>query len=140
MHHYKAPHDMFKYAKRYENYLADIDIPEPENLWEQPKFGSIATRGHNDELVPHIGTSIGRRNPRRNYTQYYKIDKNLSDKDAKRAAYNEYLKHYLRCVKGVDDNLKRLFGYLEQIGQLDNTVVIYTGDQGFMLGEHGLYG
>ncbi len=136
MHHYKAPHDMFKYAPRYEDYLADIDIPEPENLWKQPKFGSIATRGDNDELLPYIGTSIGRRNPRRNYTQYYKINKSLSDDDAKREAYNEYMKHYLRCVKGVDDNLKRLFAYLETIGQLDNTVIIYTGDQGFMLGEH----
>lgn len=136
MHHYKAPHDMFEYAPRYEDYLADEKIPEPENLWDQPKFGSIATRGHNDELLPHIGTSIGRRNRRRNYTKQYKIDKSLSDKDAKRAAYNVYLKHYLRCVKGVDDNLKRLIGYLEEIGQLDNTVIIYTGDQGFMLGEH----
>jgi len=136
MHHYKAPHDMFKYAPRYEDYLEDVDIPEPENLWSQPKFGSIATRGHNDELLPHIGTSIGRRNPRRNYAKYYKVDKSLNDEDAKRAAYNKYMKHYLRCVKGVDDNLKRLFDYLEKIGEMDNTVIIYTGDQGFMLGEH----
>jgi len=136
MHHYKAPHDFFQYAPRYESYLADVRIPEPENLWQQPQFGSIATRGDNDELLPHIGTSIGRRNPRRNYVKHYKIDKNLSDEDAQRAAYNIYLKHYLRCVKGVDDNLKRLFDHLEKSGQMDNTVIIYTGDQGFMLGEH----
>lgn len=60
----------------------------------------------------------------------------MSDDDAKRTAYNIYLKHYLRCVKGVDDNLARLFRYLEEIGEIDNTVIIYTGDQGFMLGEH----
>jgi N-acetylglucosamine-6-sulfatase len=136
MHHYKAPHDFFEYARRYEDYLADVDIPEPASLWHQPKFGSIATRGHDDELLPHIGTSIGRRNPRRNYAKHYKIDESLSDDEAKRAAYNTYMKHFLRCVKGVDDNLKRLFGYLEAIGQMDNTVIIYTGDQGFMLGEH----
>ena len=58
MHHYKAPHDFFEYAPRYEDYLADVDIPEPLNLWTQPEFGSIATRGANDELVPYIGTSI----------------------------------------------------------------------------------
>lgn len=136
MHHYKAPHDFFKYAKRYESYLEETDIPEPESLWKQPKFGSIATRGANDELVPHIGTSIGRRNPRRNYAKHYKVDPSLSDEDAKRAAYNIYMKHYLRCVKGVDDNLARLFKHLEDTGQMDNTVIIYTGDQGFMLGEH----
>ena len=136
MHHYKAPHDFFEYAPRYEDYLADVDIPEPENLWEQPRFGSLATRGADDELLPHIGTSIGRRNPRRNYVKHYQVDDTLSDDDAKRAAYNIYLKHYLRCVKGVDDNLARLFRYLRETGQMDNTVIIYTGDQGFMLGEH----
>lgn len=136
MHHYKAPHDFFKYAPRYEDYLADVEIPEPDNLWEQPRFGSIATRGANDELLPYIGTSIGRRNPRRNYVLHYEIDDSLSDVEAQRAAYNIYLKHYLRCVKGVDDNLARLFAYLKETGQMDNTVIIYTGDQGFMLGEH----
>jgi N-acetylglucosamine-6-sulfatase len=48
--------------------LADVQIPEPKSLWVKPStWGSIATRGHNDELVQHIGTSIGRRNPRRSY-------------------------------------------------------------------------
>ncbi len=136
MHHYKAPHDFFDYAKRYETYLEDVDIPEPESMWRQPEFGSIATRGHNDELLPHIGTSIGRRNPRRNYTKSWAKDPNLTDEQAKRLAYNEYLKRYLRCVKGVDDNLKRLFDYLKAEGLYDNTVIMYTGDQGFMLGEH----
>ena len=136
MHHYKAPHDMFDNAKRYDTYLQDVDIPEPENLWKQPKFGSIATRGHNDELLPYIGTSIGRRNLRRNYTKSYARDKSLSDAKAKRLAYNVYLKKYLRCVKGVDDNLKRLLAYLRKENLMDNTVIIYTGDQGFMLGEH----
>ncbi|MDP7274768.1 MAG: sulfatase [Planctomycetaceae bacterium] len=136
MHHYKAPHDFFQYAPRYEDYLADVEIPEPKNLWKQPGFGSIATRGANDELLPHIGTSIGRRNPRRNYVKHYRVDPRLADDAAKRIAYNTYLKHYLRCVKGIDDNLARLFAYLDKTGQMDNTLVIYTGDQGFMLGEH----
>ncbi|WP_047817306.1 sulfatase family protein [Rhodopirellula islandica] len=136
MHHYKAPHDFFEYAPRYEEYLAEIAIPEPKNLWSQPLFGSLATRGADDELMPYIGTSIGRRNLRRNYVDHYEVDSWLSDEDAKREAYNIYMKHYLRCVKGVDDNLARLFAKLEETGQMDNTVIIYTGDQGFMLGEH----
>jgi len=136
MHHYKAPHDFFDHAKRYDSYLADTLIPEPENMWKQPKFGSIATRGHNDELLPHIGTSIGRRNPRRNYTQKWAKEPELTDEQAKRQAYNEYMRRYLRCVKGVDDNLARLFAYLREEDVMDNTVIMYTGDQGFMLGEH----
>ena len=149
MHHYKAPHDYFEHAERYDEYLADVDIPEPDNLWleNQPKFGSIATRGYNDELVPHIGTSVGNRNPRRSYAvdlpprfakdfpeNYDPAD--YTEDEIKRMSYNAYLKTYLRCVKGIDDNLAKLFAYLEEIGELDNTVIIYTGDQGFMLGEH----
>ena len=136
MHHFKAPHDMFQNAARYESYLADVAIPEPESLWKQPRFGSIATRGHNDELVPYIGTSIGRRHAFRNYARGWAKDASLSDEEAKRLAYQTYLKKFLRCVKGVDDNLKRLLDALRAEGILDNTVVSYTGDQGFMLGEH----
>ena len=136
MHHFKAPHDMFENAPRYDTYLADVDVPEPENLWKQPDFGSIATRGDNNELVPFIGTSIGRRHAFRNYARNWAKDKDLSDDQAKRQAYQTYLKKYLRCVKGVDDNMKRLLDYLKAEGLLDNTVICYTGDQGMMLGEH----
>ena len=41
-------------------------------------------------------------------------------------------------MKGVDDNVKRLVDHLEKAGELDNTVILYTGDQGFFLGEHDL--
>ena len=134
--HFKAPHDMFQYAKRYETYLSDVEIPEPASLWHNQSNGSIATRGHNDELIHYIGTSIGRRNYRRNYTRNWAKDASLSDKEAKHQAYQGYLKAYLRCVKGVDDNMKRLVDYLKTEKLYDKTVIIYTGDQGFMLGEH----
>lgn len=134
--HFKAPHDMFNYAPRYESYLADVEIPEPDSLWDNKKNGSIATRGHNDELIHKLGTSIGRRNHRRNYIKHWAKDPSLTDKEAKHQAYQGYLKAYLRCVKGVDDNLKRVVDYLKAEGLYDNTVIIYTGDQGFMLGEH----
>ncbi|HUT13413.1 MAG TPA: sulfatase [Thermoguttaceae bacterium] len=136
MHHYKAPHDMFTNAPRYETYLEDVEIPEPESMWKQPDFGSIATRGHEDECYRFIGTSIGRRHVFRNYTKSWAKDPALSDEAAQHMAYQTYLKKYLRCVKGVDDNLQRLFDYLKEEGIYDNTVIIYTGDQGFMLGEH----
>jgi len=148
MHHYKAPHDYFQNALRYEDYLKNVKIPEPATLWKRdPKWGSLATRGSNDELIPHIGTSNGARNPRRNYLRDLpkrfpaefpeNFDpKNFSDEENTRMAYNAYLKKFLRCVKGIDDNLGRLFKHLEDTGQMDNTIIIYTADQGFMLGEH----
>ena len=56
MHHFKAPHDMFQNAKRYESYLADVKIPEPANLHNQPAegFGSIATRKYGAGLTKNF--------------------------------------------------------------------------------------
>lgn len=46
----------------------------------------------------------------------------------------------MRCVAPVDDNLGRLLGYLDESGLADNTVIVYTSDQGFYLGDHGWFG
>ena len=136
MHHYKAPHDMFEYARRYDDYLADTEIPEPASMYNQPYFGSKATRGEGDSLRHKIGTSITPRHNFRHYPDLFKIDPNLPDNERTHLAYQKYLKDYLRCVKGIDDNLARLFAYLKQEGLWDNTAIIYTGDQGMMFGEH----
>ena len=53
--------------------------------------------------------------------------------------YQRYLKDYLRCVASIDDNLGRLLDRLDELGLSDNTIVVYTSDQGFYLGEHGWY-
>lgn len=145
MHHFKAPHDMFVYAKRYENYLKDANIPEPDNLYDQPgtDFGSIATRGENDSLVGVIGSTISPQPRKRNLAAYYrkKIREltgkdQLTDREMTHHAYQLYVKEYLRCVKGIDDNLRRIFDYLKENDLMDNTVIIYTSDQGMFLGEH----
>ncbi len=136
MYHNKAPHDMFEYAPRYEDYLREVEIPEPESLWRQPGFGSLATRGYQDELLPYIGTSIGDRNLRRNYVKDLKHENLGIADERKRASYQDYLKRYLRCVKGVDDSLAKFLDYVRSAGLLENTVIVYTSDQGMMLGEH----
>jgi len=137
MHHFKAPHDMFVFAPRYSNYLDDIEIPEPDNMYDQPgpDFGSVATRGSNDSLVHVIGSSISRRGIR-NYGRYYKLGDEVSDRDFTHICYQNYARDYLRCVKGVDDNIGRLMNYLREKDLLEQTIIVYTGDQGMMLGEH----
>ncbi len=128
MHHFKAPHDNFENAERYDFLYQGVDIPDPETLWREPNHGSEATKG--------TGTSIGKRNTRRNMGHHMFVDPELDDRAYKRTAYQRYLKKYLRTVRGVDDNVGRLLGYLEESGDLDNTIIFYTSDQGFMLGEH----
>jgi arylsulfatase A-like enzyme len=53
--------------------------------------------------------------------------------------YQRYMQDYLACVQSVDTNVGRVLEYLDANGLRDNTVVIYTSDQGFYLGDHGMY-
>ncbi|MFO7621533.1 MAG: DUF4976 domain-containing protein, partial [Bacteroidales bacterium] len=53
--------------------------------------------------------------------------------------FNRYIKDYLRCIKSVDDGVGELLDYLKEAGLDNNTIVIYTSDQGFYLGEHGWF-
>ena len=53
--------------------------------------------------------------------------------------YQRYIKDYLRCVDSLDENIGRLLDYLKQEGLDKNTIVVYSSDQGFFLGEHGMY-
>jgi arylsulfatase A-like enzyme len=128
MHQFKAPHDNFENAERYDWLYDDIEIPEPS---------SLTNRGnHGPKDRPLYGTSVSNRNKRRNMGHHMFVDQNLEGTAYTRETYQRYLKKFLRCVKGVDDNIGRLIKFLEESGQLDNTVIIYTADQGFMLGEH----
>ncbi|TNJ41506.1 sulfatase [Tamlana fucoidanivorans] len=138
MYHFKAPHGMFEFNPKYESYLSDVKVPEPESLYHQPYWGSEATRGKNDSLIHMMGSSISPRHRNRNYVNIYKTKQRGAEKEQTSAAYQEYLKRYLRCVKGVDDNLGRFFKYLKDNGLWENTIIVYTSDQGMMLGEHDL--
>lgn len=60
-------------------------------------------------------------------------------RDLRAAQYQIYMRRYLQCVRSIDDNLGRVLDYLDSNGLSENTAVIYTSDQGFFLGEHGLY-
>ena len=64
---------------------------------------------------------------------------NLSGEDLVRWKYQRYAKNYLRCVKGVDESVGRLMETLSDLKLDENTVVIYSSDQGFYIGDHGWY-
>ena len=64
---------------------------------------------------------------------------NLEGDDLFKWKYQRYVKDYLRCIDSVDENIGRLLDYLDKEGLADNTVVIYSSDQGWYLGEHGWY-
>ena len=64
---------------------------------------------------------------------------NLSGKELVRWKFQRYAKNYLRCVKGIDESMGRLRAALKELGLDKNTVVIYSSDQGFYIGDHGWY-
>ena len=141
MLHHKAPHGKWEPAPRHKQYLADVEIPEPESLWEDFSHRSSATR--------EMGTSITSRTaPRR--TMVNDVQKpdwpagnidlsSMTEKQKGKAAYQKYLHDYLGCVKAVDENVGRVLDYLDQSGLSSNTLVIYTADQGMFLGEHDYF-
>lgn len=128
MHHFKGPHDNFENAERHDFLYDETKIPEPDSLRHRGNHGPIGQ--------PLYGTSVSKRNARRNMGHHMFVDPGLPDDQYTDVSYQRYLKKFLRTVRGVDDNVGRLLDYLRETGELDNTVIIYTADQGFMLGEH----
>ncbi len=63
----------------------------------------------------------------------------MSEKEIIQWKYQRYVKDYLRCVKSVDDGIGEILDYLEESGLAENTIVIYSSDQGWYLGEHGWF-
>ena len=63
----------------------------------------------------------------------------LQGRDLVRWKYNRYIRNYLRCIKGVDESLGTVTKFLQDNGLAENTIVIYSSDQGFYLGDHGWY-
>ena len=63
----------------------------------------------------------------------------MSDAEKMRWKYQRYMQDYLACISSVDDNVGRVLDYLEESGLDENTIVVYTSDQGFYLGEHGWF-
>lgn len=138
MCHHKAPHDFWQYPKRHEHMFDGIDIPVSDTLFEDKSHRSIASRDYGSSVTPRSKVrSLYRDFLQEDYvTGPLKGTENMSFEEKGRAAYQKYLKDYLRTVAGIDDSVGEILNELEKLGDLDNTIVIYTSDQGMFLGEH----
>lgn len=128
MCHFKAPHRSWEPAERFKDLLKDVDIPEPANL-----FDTYEGKGQYSELLKMSMEHMGKTDLKTN------IPTGMTRDEQRRWAYQIYMKDYLRCVAGVDENVGRILKYLDDNGLAENTIIIYTGDQGFFLGEHGWF-
>ena len=67
------------------------------------------------------------------------LEKNLEGKELLEWKFQRYVRDYLRCIRSVDDSVGEILEYLDSHGLADNTIVVYTSDQGFYMGEHGWF-
>jgi arylsulfatase A-like enzyme len=127
--HHKAPHRPWepdaKHAKMYE----DVQIPAPETFDDDYQGRSPAAA----EATMRIDRDLKRTDVKGDPPA------GLEGPALKQWNYQRYIKDYLRCVASVDDNVGRLLDFLDQEGLAANTIVVYTSDQGFFLGDHNWF-
>ena len=152
MLHHKAPHRAWEPAERHIALFKDKVFPEPDTLWDD-----YATR---PAALPANRQTVARDLTRRDLKLTPPADlegparqqwlgakplevevngKTLTGKDLVRWKYQRYLQDYLGCVQGVDDSVGKVLDYLDQTGLATNTIVMYSSDNGWYLGELGLY-
>lgn len=153
MYQHKAPHRPWDPGPNQLDLYEDVVIPEPPTLFEDYSRRGLPVRQQdmtiaetlddrdlkfiapaelNDEQRARWDAAYGPRNARFR-------DMQLSGEALVRWKYQRYIKDYLRCVAAVDDGLGRVLKYLDDAGLAANTVVVYSSDQGFYLGEHGWF-
>ena len=130
MCHHKAPHVLHHAKKAHQDLYKNQDLPLPANF-------------HDD-----FSTRPAARQGRLNFTSFDSINEydrqgdpppDLTDKEYKEWCYQTFFKGYYRVCESLDENVGRLIDFIDQSGLKENTIVIYTSDNGFFLGEHGWY-
>lgn len=129
MCHHKAPHRPWEPDEKHAMMYEDIDIPEPRTFYDDYSNRASAA------------AAVTMRIDRDMNIEDLKLPtpEGLTKLEEKKWKYQRYIKDYLRCVASVDDNVGRLLDYLDQENLAEDTVVVYTSDQGFFLGDHGWY-
>ncbi len=129
MSHHKAPHRPWepdaKHAKLFEN----AKIPEPETFNDDYQNRSAAATEATMRIDRDLTPGDVKQTP----------PAELSAAELKQWKYQRYMRDYLACIASVDDNVGRVLDYLEKNGLSKNTIVIYTSDQGFFLGDHNWF-
>jgi arylsulfatase A-like enzyme len=150
---HKAPHREWAPAIRHLGWDKDRQYPEPETLFDDYAGRSKAVSDHDmgidrtftDADAKFVAPPNMTEEQLKEWNAYYGPRNEsfrkaaLSGRDLVRWRYNRYMHDYLACVKAVDENVGRMLQFLEQEGLAENTIVVFSSDQGFFLGEHGWF-
>lgn len=126
MINHKAPHAVCEPDELHAHLFEDVTIPEPETFNYDHETRSRASFESAQWL-----TDL------QEYTS--QAPPGLDEQELKKFVYQEYLKDYLRVVASMDMNIGRVLDYLDEEGLTENTVVIYSSDQGMFLGDYGWF-
>lgn len=138
---FKATHEPFDYPDRYKTLYEEDTIPEPPSLFD---FGKHTTgRTFEGQKLENLGKRWDEATTNKNFwTSYPGLPYSLKGLDSinkRRRIYQKLVKDFMRSGAAIDDNIGKLLDYLEKEKLADNTIVIYTADQGYFLGEHGFF-
>jgi len=153
MYHHKAPHRRWEPGPDHLTTYDDTTIPEPETLFDDYAGRGRAAHEQDMSIEKTMTQKDLKLTPMKNLTPEQKArwdaaygpkneafrNANLQGKDLVRWKYQRYMKDYLRCIASVDDNVGRVLDYLDESGLAKDTIVVYTSDQGFYLGDHGWF-
>lgn len=152
MLHQKAPHRGWEPAQRHIEMFKNQIIPEPETLWDnyatrptalpinQQTVANDLTRRDLKLLPPADLKGSALQKWLNHKPMELNIDgRRLTGKELVQWKYQKYMRDYLGCVQGVDDGVGKLLDYLDETGLSDKTIVIYSADNGWFLGDLGLY-
>jgi arylsulfatase A-like enzyme len=128
--HDKATHMPWQPAARFASLFANQRLPEPATLHDD-RVGRAPVAGLSWLRVDDL--------PRWQKEDWGEPPPGLAPRERRSWLYQQYLKHYLRCAAGIDENVGRVLDWLERNQLTEDTIVIYSSDQGFFLGEHGWF-
>jgi len=130
MCHHKAPHRPWQPAEKYANLYEDVDIPEPETFYDDYATRSEAAKEAKMRIDSDMNDLVDLKGS---------PPEGLTPLEEKKWRYQRYIKDYLRCVASIDESVGQLLDYLDNEGIAEDTIIVYTSDQGFFLGDHGWY-
>jgi arylsulfatase A-like enzyme len=125
LYQFKSPHRAWQPAARFEDTFADVDIPLPRTYEDRLDAEAL----HNAEMALADMPDFTERG----------VDPTLPLETRKRLNLEHLVKNYYRVLLSVDENVGRLLDTIEELGIAEDTIVVYTSDNGFFLGEHGLF-